>query len=201
MNYGSVLRRMLADGFGGTALHVIDPKALPFSGTFATGAITCFRVGQRSEQLTMRTVDSLDKLAPLSQGSRIAWSALASAPRWSALLRDAPSPRLGDIELGELFRVHRGQVTGCNAVWIAGPEAADLPARYLFPAITKARELLAAGDALESATHLRKVIDLPVGLDELTVAERGAVDEFLAWARRMRRIEVSSPRTAAPGGR
>jgi len=186
VNYGSVLRRMLADGLGGTALHVIDPKALPFSGTFTTGAITCFRVGQRPDQLTIRTVESLDKLAPLSQGSSIAWSELESAPRWSPLLHQTPGPRHGDIELGELFRVHRGQVTGCNAVWIAGPQAANLPARYLVPAITKARELLAAGDALASVTHLKKVVDLPVDLDELTAAERAPVDEFLAWARRMK---------------
>ncbi len=186
VNYGSVLRRMLADGLGGTALHVIDPKALPFSGAFTTGAITCFRVGRRPDQFTMRSVDSLEKLAPLSQGVGIAWSKLECAPRWSPLLRQTPGPRQGDIELGELFRVHRGQVTGCNAVWIAGPEAASLPARYLFPAVTKARELLAAGDTLAQATHLRKVVDLPVELDELTARERDRVDEFLAWARRMK---------------
>ncbi len=189
VNYGSVLRRMLADGLGGTALHVIDPKALPFSGTFTTGAITCFRAGRRPDQLTIRTVDSLEKLAPLSQGSTIPWSELVSAPRWSPLLCRTPGPticsRHGDIELGELFRVHRGQVTGCNAVWIAGAEAADLPANYLVPAVTKARELFAAGDTLANATHLKKVIDLPVDLDEMTAAERARVDEFLMWARRM----------------
>ena len=56
----------------------------------------------------------------------------------------------------------------------------------MFPAITKARELLAAGDTLAQATHLRKVVDLPVELDELTARERDRVDEFLAWARRMK---------------
>jgi adenine-specific DNA-methyltransferase len=184
VNYGSVLRRMLADGLGGTALHVIDPKAMPFSGTFSTGAITCFRVGRRPDQLTVRTVASLDNLAPLSDGRGIDWSEIEGAPRWSILLRNGPSVRHGEIELGELFRVHRGQVTGCNAVWIAGPEAAELPARFLFPAITKARELIAAGESLDSDAHLRKVIDLPVSLDELNVGERRAIEAFLAWAKR-----------------
>jgi adenine-specific DNA-methyltransferase len=184
VNYGSVLRRMLADGLGGAALHVIDPKAMPFSGTFSTGAITCFRVGRRPDQFTVRTVASLDKLAPLSAGRGIDWSEIEAAPRWSILLRKRPRIRHGEIELGELFRVHRGQVTGCNAVWIAGEEAAELPGRFLFPAITKARELLAAGDSLDSAARLRKVIDLPVDLDQLTAAEREAVDDFLTWARR-----------------
>jgi hypothetical protein len=89
----------------------------------------------------------------------------------------------GMIELGELFRVHRGQVTGCNAVWIAGDEARDLPARYLVPAITRAREIFMAKGVLRRADHLRRVIELPVDLDELTAAERRHVDRFLKWAK------------------
>lgn len=185
VNYGSVLRQMLADGLGGTALHVIDPKAMPFAGTFSTGAITCFRVGHRPQQLTIRTVTSLAELAPLSAGRGVEWNRLEASSRWSVLVRQGPRAPAGQIELGELFRVHRGQVTGCNAAWIAGEEASRLPARFLFPAVTRARELIAAGDMLGRANRLRKVVDLPVDLDALTARERVAVDEFLAWARRM----------------
>jgi adenine-specific DNA-methyltransferase len=39
---------------------------------------------------------------------------------------------------------------------------------------------------MTSHARLRKVIDLPVDLDELTAAERTAVDEFLVWAKRMK---------------
>ncbi|MCX8281769.1 N-6 DNA methylase [Phyllobacterium sp. 0TCS1.6C] len=186
VNYGSVVRKMLADGLGGAALHVIDPKARPFTDALATGAITCFRVGNRPSQFTMRAVDSLDKLAPLSAGSAVEWSDIEAAPRWSALLRQAPLLREGEIELGELFRVHRGQVTGCNAIWIAGPEAEALPERFLFPSVTKARDLLSAGPNLDDATALRQVIDLPVDLDVLDPDERKAVRSFLKWARKMK---------------
>lgn len=186
VNYGAVLRRMLADGLGGAALHVIDPKARPFADALTTGAITCFRVGNRPAQFTVRTVDSLEKLAPLSEGRSIEWPKIEAAPRWSIFVRQAgPERKVGDIELGELFRVHRGQVTGCNAVWIAGEQAETLPARFLYPAITKARELLAAGAALDDPTSLKKVIDLPSDLDELTASERKAVQAFLKWARKM----------------
>jgi adenine-specific DNA-methyltransferase len=184
VNYGAVLRRMLADGLGGTAVHVIDPKAMPFAGTFTTGAVTCFRVGRRPDQIVIRRVEALAELAPLSRGRRMAWDVVEAAPRWSILLQNPRSQNHGELELGELFRVHRGQVTGSNAVWIAGPQAARLPRRYLFPAITKARELLNAGEALTTTAHLMKVVDLPVDLDELTSAERAVVDEFLAWAKR-----------------
>lgn len=189
VNYGTVLRKMLADGLGGTALHVIDPKARPFADALTTGAITCFRVGNRPSQFTIRSVDSLDSLAPLSDGRAVSWEAVDAAPKWSHFLRETPPPNADEIELGELFRVHRGQVTGCNAAWIAGQEAAKLPARYLFPAITKARDLLAAGHVLNDAQMLRRVVDLPVDLDELTAIERRQVNTFLKWARNMQAHE------------
>lgn len=183
VNYGSILRKMLADGLGGTALHVIDPKAKPFTDALTTGAITCFRVGNRPDQFTIRNVNSLVDLTPLSNGTLVDWSDLSAAPRWSSFVRGEPRPDPGSIELGELFRVHRGQVTGSNATWIENAAMQGVPARYLRPTITRARELINAGDALRPSMALRRVLDLPVDLDELTKPERAAVERFLAWAK------------------
>jgi len=185
VNYGSVLRQMLADGLGGASLHVIDPAARPFADALTTGAITCFQVGARPDHFTIGAVDSLDSLSDLSGGAPVEWNALSDAKRWSIHVRKGSKPAAGDIELGELFRVHRGQVTGANAVWIAGPLAGDLPKRFLFPCVTKARELLRAGDTLTDSRQLRCVIDLPVDLGTLTAKERLAVDAYLAWARKI----------------
>ncbi len=44
MNYGSVLRGMVADGMGGTAVNIIDPGSA-IADAIDTGVITCFRVG------------------------------------------------------------------------------------------------------------------------------------------------------------
>lgn len=183
VNYGGVLRQMLGDGLGGTALHVIDPKAMPFADAMTTAAISCFRVGNRPDEFTVRAVESLDELAPLSTGRAVSWADMARARKWSIFTRDAAPRPDGHIELGELFRVHRGQVTGANGVWVAGPHAADLPARFLLPAVTRARELIAAGPVLKSARDLRRVVNLPMDLSALTAAERRAVERFLKWAR------------------
>jgi hypothetical protein len=43
VNYGSALRQLLAGRLGGTALHVLDAKAMPFADAAATGAIACFQ--------------------------------------------------------------------------------------------------------------------------------------------------------------
>jgi hypothetical protein len=85
--------------------------------------------------------------------------------------------------LGELCRVHRGQVTGANRVWIAGEHSAGLPRAVLFRSVTKARELFASGAALTDDSVLREVIDLPVELGGLERADRRAVERFLNYAR------------------
>lgn len=186
VNYGSAVRAMLADGLGGTSLHVLDPSAHPFEGTMTTGAIACFRVGNRPEMFSVRQVASIEALSPLSQGKPLSWSTVQGAQRWSTLMHPIRRKPSGVIELGELFRVHRGQVTGMNAVWIAGADHQHIhhiPARYLVSSITRARELISAGNELKSADRLKRVIDLPADLDELTAAERRTLQAFLKWAR------------------
>jgi hypothetical protein len=184
VNYGGALRRLLADGLGGTAVHIIDPKALPFADALATGAITCFRVGSRPAEITMRAVNSLDDLAPLGRGRAVALGELAAARKWSTFVRKRKQAPAGFIELGELFRVHRGQVTGGNDVWIDSDAARDLPKRWKPFTVTRARELFAAGSELNSAIGLDRVIDLPTDLDTLAADERKVVQRFLVWARR-----------------
>jgi hypothetical protein len=184
VNYGSALRHLLADGLGGTAVHIIDPKAQPFSDALTTGAITCFRVGSRPTEIAMRTVGSLDDLAPLAGGLAVAMSEMAGAPKWSIFVREPKQAPAGFIELGELFRAHRGQVTGANDVWIDNEAAQELPKRCKPFTITRARELFAAGATLKSTRGLRRVIDLPADLDTFDDDERKAVQRFLAWAKR-----------------
>jgi predicted RNA methylase len=184
VNYGSALRSMLTDGLGGTAVHVIDPKAQPFADTLTTGAITCFRVGSRPAEITMQAIPSLGDLGQLDRGRAIPANQIARARKWSMFVREQKPAPAGFIELGELFRVHRGQVTGSNDVWIDNEAACDLPKRYKPFAVTSARQLLAAGTELTSTRTLDRVIDLPVDLDSLDGEARKAVQRFLAWAKR-----------------
>lgn len=184
VNYGSALRGLLADGLGGTAVHVVDPKAQPFSDALTTAAITCFRIGRRPAEIAMGVAGSLNDLAPLGRGRVVAADELAGARKWSCFLREQRRAPAGFIELGELFRVHRGQVTGANAVWIDNAAARNLPKRCKPFTVTRARELFAAGAALSSTTGLSRVVDLPADLDTLNAGERQAVQCFLAWAKR-----------------
>lgn len=181
--YGETVRRLFAGELGGTALHVIDPAATPFADAAITAAIACFHVGRARKAIRLRPVARPEALAPLAGGRPVARARLAQARRWSPFLRTPSNRPPGCIELGELCRVHRGQVTGCNAVWIAGAWPGRLPPSVLFPAITRAQELFAATPRLSCADGLRRVIDLPADLDSLDDEERRQLGPFLAWAK------------------
>lgn len=183
VNYGSALRRLLLDELGGTALHVLEPTVEAFPGTATTAAITCFSVGETAKPVRVRSIGDLKRLNGLTKGTDIPREKLQAAPRWSIIVRPTEPAAAGDIELGELFRVHRGQVTGANDIWIAGEHAKNLPDRVKLPAVTKAKDLIAAGAHLHSAEVLRRVIDLPAELDDFTKEERRRISAFLSWAK------------------
>ncbi len=183
VNYGSLVRSLIVGELGGNSVTVIDPAAQPFPDAASTAAITTFEIASKPTSVFFRRVDSLRDLDGLNKGRRVHRDRLMSEARWSYLTRAAEKPPEGYVELGELCRVHRGQVTGANDVWIAGPHSDGLPDSVLYPTVTRAKEVIVADGVLDDAGKLRRVIDIPVDLDELDAAERRAVDRFLIIAR------------------
>jgi adenine-specific DNA-methyltransferase len=191
VNYGRLIRALLLGPLGGESVHVLDPAAAVFPDAAATSVITCFRPGARPEAIRLRQVPQVTGLGGLAGGTPVPVTVLRAASRWRPLAADPFRPRrrcpAGMVELGELCRVHRGQVTGANKVWITGGNgsgpATGLPARFLFAAVTRASELFGAGEALATSAWLRRVIDLPADLGGLSAVERGQVTAFLARAR------------------
>ncbi|WP_375404483.1 Eco57I restriction-modification methylase domain-containing protein [uncultured Sphingomonas sp.] len=185
VNYGALVRALVLNQLGGQSVTVIEPTAQPFPDAATTAAITTFEVGAKPASVMFHRVDSLGDLKSLGKGRKIHRDRLAVEARWSFLTHETQKPPEGYVELGELCRVHRGTVTGANIVWIAGEHSAGLPDSVLFPAVTRARDVLDAAGVLADPTKLRRVIDLPPDLDELDTAERNAVKRFLKVARQM----------------
>lgn len=183
VNYGKLVRQLLLDGLGGQSLHVLDANAAPFADAQTTGTITCFKIGDQPENMKVRRVESVADLGRLAKGRSISRQRLIESNKWSVLTRVTPKLPEGYIELGELCRVHRGQVTGANAVWVQRDANPGLPEQRLFPSITKARELFGAGERLGTSDSLRRVLDLPVDLDVLDDFERKQVEKFLRAAK------------------
>ena len=185
VNYGALVRSLVLDKLGGQSVTVIEPTAQPFPDVATTAAITTFEIGSKPASMFFQRVDSLENLDSLSNGRKVRRDRLSVETRWSYLTRAPEKTPEGYVELGELCRVHRGQVTGSNGVWIAGDHSANLPGSVLFRSITRARELIEAEGILDDASKLKFVIDLPVDLDTLDKAEHRAVDSFLKVARAM----------------
>ena len=185
VGYGRLLRELVATQLGGISVHLIDPEAKPFNDAATTAAVTCFEVGTTTPAIRMRRVPDAAALGTLSGGRRLPRQHLRAAPRWTPLLDNTPKPPAGHVELGELCRVHRGAVTGANKVWVTDASNPAIPQSVLFPAITRARELIDAPDGmLNTALGLLAVIDLPADLDLFDTADRVLIDRFLNAAQR-----------------
>jgi adenine-specific DNA-methyltransferase len=185
VNYGSLVRELFLGDLGGRQIVVIEPTALPFPDAASTAAITSFEVGSQPATIVLKRVTTLDEVGKPDGSREIRRERLAAAARWTHLTRPLKKGPSGYVELGELCRVHRGQVTGANKVWIAGPHSEGLPESVLFSAITKAKELFHAGKILRDASKLRKVIDLPVDLGVFDNAERRRIERFLENAKKL----------------
>jgi len=184
VNYGKLGRALFAGPLGLRRLDVIAPTAQLFADAQTTSVITSFEVGNLHKPARARLLAKASSLAAGLRGGRpISRKRLVTSQRWNDLLRRPRSRRANMIELGELCRVHRGQVTGANRVWIVGDETPPVPARFMQPAITRAKELFGAGANLRDDDQLRRIVDLPQDLDELSPRERELIDRFLAWAR------------------
>jgi adenine-specific DNA-methyltransferase len=183
VNYGSLLRGLFLGPLGGQSLHAIAATARVFPDADATAVIGCFELGTQPDSIRIQLASNVSELGSLDGGRPVARSRLAAASRWTPLARRRDARPSGFVELGELCRVHRGQVTGANRVWIAGAHSRMLPDRVLYRTVTRAKELFLAGESLDDASLLKRVIDLPIDLESLTPSERRAVERFLGVAR------------------
>lgn len=185
VNYGRILRELFLGELGGQGIIVVEPTAAPFPDAATTAAIAFFRIASKPASVRLRRVKRLKELKDLSGGRMVRRERFEAEQRWSRLTfapRECPQ---GFVELGELCRVHRGQVTGANRVWIEGEHTKGLPDEVLYRSVTKARELIAAGKVLADASRLRRVVDLPEDLDVFDGEVRKAIDRFLKKARQL----------------
>jgi methylase of polypeptide subunit release factors len=185
VNYGALVRQLFLHHLGGTSLHVLQPTARPFRDADTTAVISCFEVGARAPTIKVHRVGTITTLGKLEGGRPYRRERLQAAAKWTPLLSRRAKAPLGFVELGELCRVHRGQVTGLNAVWIEGQHVVGLPESVLFPTVTKARELFAAGPILADGSTLRRVIDIPADLEVVPREHRKAIQRFLTLARKL----------------
>ena len=137
------------------------------------GEAQCVRTGVIAEE-------ALHTLHDVSLGQ------IAASDRWSAWCRPTLAVASTGIDLGELFRITRGQVTGLNAAWVLDRDHDDLPRTLSVASVTRAKELI--DDVIASRAgveQLRRVVSLPPDLDAVPDVHRDAVARFLQRATAM----------------
>ncbi len=177
------MRELFLNQLGGQGITVIEPTSSTFEDAATTSAIAQFIIGSKPTKIRMKRVKYIDQKGALTAGQMLHRNRLETENRWSPLTRKIVDIPKGYVELGELCRVHRGQVTGANRVWIAGMHSADLPESVLFPTVTRAKELFAAGAVLADVSLLRRVIDIPADLSVFDKEDRKAIDRFMKVAK------------------
>lgn len=180
--YGDALRRLCA-GRAGLALRglwVADADDPVFDDALVSAAVVLVEGSEREGDARLGTIAGHGlhdvRRAPVVQ--------LRESLRWSAHCQaSGPASPVG-IEVGELFRVTRGQVTGANDVYVLAADQRLLPASLVRPSVTRAREII-DGQVLtrEGAAGLRNVVDLPTDLDALDTEARRAALAFIERAR------------------
>lgn len=187
VNYGQALRSLLTNGLGGREVFWLDPEVQVFEDALVSAVVTGFTPGVHRKSLTFKSIANVSDLGSMSEGCVVEQTRASAEPKWSIFVRKGQSEkREGFIELGDLFRVSRGQVTGLNRVWIASSETHNLPDRYLVPAITDAHDITKAkGWVIDNFSDLRRVVSLPKCFDNVSEEEREPVETFLRWAQSM----------------
>ena len=155
VNYGELLRKLAIRHLGLQRLVLIEPTAQPFPDAATTGSISLFVVGDKPKSVSFHRVSSTAALAKLNEPRKVSIERLDTETRWTSFTRPAKRTPSGYVELGELCRVHRGQVTGANGVWVVNSYI-NLPERVLFASVTRAKELFDAGTRLADASLLRR---------------------------------------------
>ncbi|WP_143605971.1 Eco57I restriction-modification methylase domain-containing protein [Variovorax sp. 54] len=187
VKYGQALRQLLTNGLGGRDVFVVDPTVQVFGDAMVSAAITCFAPGSARSSLHFAEVSTEAQLRKLSSGNAIEIAAAKVEPKWSFLVKGGRAEKpAGFMELGEMFRVSRGQVTGLNRVWVEGADTPKLPSRFLIPAITDSTDITKTSKhVINDAQSLRRLICLPRDLSSLASLEKASVERFLDWARRL----------------
>lgn len=187
VKYGSALRNLLLSRSSEIEVSLFRRDRPIFDDALTTSVIILARVGDGVTRLRIREINNTDEFSSDGNFSDIPIERALTASSWTSLISSSGLEDWSSLtSLGDLFSVHRGQVTGNNQVWIAGAYQGPLPESVLFPTVTRAKELLALSNfRLTNAKTLRTVVDLPPDFSCFDSDGEQQIRRFIRWAERV----------------
>lgn len=184
VRYGSALRNLLLNRSSEIEVSLFRRDRPIFADALTTSVIILARVGDGVTRLRIREINNTDEFETDSNFLDIPIERALGASSWTSLISSSGLEDWSSLtSLGELFSVHRGQVTGNNQVWVSGAYQGPLPESVLFPTVTRAKELLALSNyRLTNPKALRTVVDLPPELSCFDSDGEQQVRRFIRWA-------------------
>lgn len=180
--YGDAIRRLCTgqQGMSIRGLWVAAVDEPVFGDALVSAAVVLIEASDATDVVALGTIDA----QRINDVRHDAVALLRASDRWSQHCHALPTISSAGVEVGELFRVTRGQVTGANEVFVLAADQSILPPHLARAAVTRAREII-DGQVLtqEGAAGLRRVVDLPHDLDSLDDAARQAAQAFIDRAR------------------
>lgn len=180
--YGAAIRHLMCarGGMGLKALWLAAADEAVFPDALVSAVVVEGVCGEVPTSVAMGQV----RAAASTAWRTLDADALLATPRWSPLCQPGPLRVACGIELGDLFKVTRGQVTGMNDAWVLGADAPSNWRALGVPAVTRAREIIdGTVIAPDARAQLRCVVDLPRELDALTPELQEAARTLVERAR------------------
>lgn len=183
-HYGSALRALLLAAARDIDIVLLDRASPAFADAMTTSAVLSYRHLRGASSVNLRLIASIRELSSVPASAGVRKRDLSHFDAWSRFATAGPTADVGSAaRLGDLFSVHRGQVTGNNMIWVEGRYPGLLPDQVLFPTVTRARDLLDLGsDRLLEVTTLKRVVDLPADWSRSADLEAGQIRRFIDWA-------------------
>ena len=150
VNYGSAVRRYLAESVELVQIHRFKPEDLQFADALVSSCVVLFR-NRKPEHAHKALFTTGGSMCRADISHQVPVSALPADGKWISFFSGNTAERSDGATLGDYFTVKRGIATGDNDFFILDEETAarrKIPRQFLRPVLPSPRYV--KGDRIES---------------------------------------------------
>jgi predicted RNA methylase len=143
VNYGSTIRRYLADHVTLLHLHRFCPTDAQFADALVSSAVVIFRKSRPPQGHSARFSFGGPIECPDSE-ALVSVETLRQSSKWTQFPSNLDVAKVNDLKLGDIFSIKRGLATGSNDFFILTQEEAEtweIPRQFLRPILPGPRNL------------------------------------------------------------